>query len=728
MATFRSIQMKMFAGVFGLIFVVVASLAIYFPNYHVASVRHRLEQKAAAYGHLISREVESAIAFDDRQTAREVFDALEGDGDIRAVALYAASGRALLVHGELANPEPPAAPATHLTTEVLETSIRCIVPVVSKEGPRGTLVLEVSTKSVDDERTAIVSVAIVVGLVALAAGLLSSWLLARSIGRRLRAIASVTARVAEGDLDQAAIKDDSLDEIGQLARSFNGMVGKLRQLVQDMSTMAATEKSRLDHLVQERTDELASRNADIRLVLDHVGEGFLTLNIDGTVSREKSAIVTTWLGPMPDGTVFSTYLSALDPHFGACFGLGLEGILEDVLPIEVAVDQMPTLLCLGSQRLRLRYSPILLDGHLSRLLIVISDVTSELERERAEAFQRELLSLVSRLIADRAGVMEFMSDGEEIIAQVRAHDTERFQLMQAVHTLKGNCGLYGLTRLAERCHELESLVADRIGVPTDQERTPVLEAWNDVGRIVRSLTGDQAQGTLELSIEDLAMLRRSLTEGRSHADVLAQLTELELEPVERRFARLAEQARAIAARLDKLEPSIVVDPNGVRLDGQRWAPIWATFTHVIRNAIDHGIEPQHERVRAGKPPAGVLTLRATRGAGCVMIDLCDDGAGIDWNRLAQQAKQAGLKTSSRAELEAALFVDGISTKDAVTEISGRGVGLSAVKATCAQFGAELRVHSTLGRGTTVSVRFPTTNVSPRPGRSFDKTVVNARGT
>src|SRR6185503_6635765 len=238
----RSIQGRLFGVIFGLIAGVVAFLVGYFPSYYVSSVRDRLEQKAETYSRLVARQVESAVAFDDRATVREVFDAMAADKDIRAIALYDAAGRALFVYGEFADAltvAPRAADESR--TEQLSSGIRSTVPVISKEGPRGTLVLELSDAALGEERHRIQSVALVVGLAALGVGLAASWLIARSLGKRLRIMTGVTAAVAAGDLAPKPLGDESGDEIGQLARSFDYMINELRR-----------------------------RNADIRLVLEHV--------------------------------------------------------------------------------------------------------------------------------------------------------------------------------------------------------------------------------------------------------------------------------------------------------------------------------------------------------------------------------------------------------------------------------------------------------------------------
>jgi two-component system chemotaxis sensor kinase CheA len=679
----RSIQGRLFGVIFGLIVGVVAFLVGYFPSYYVRSVRDRLEQKAETYSRLVARQVESAVAFDDRATVREVFDAMAADKDIRAIALYDAAGRALFIYGEFDNPlavSPRAAEENG--TELLSSGIRSTVPVISKEGPRGTLVLELSGAALGEERRRIQTVALVVGLAALGVGLTASWLIARSLGKRLRRMTAVTAAVAAGNLTPPPLGDESADEIGQLARSFDYMINELRR-----------------------------RNADIRLVLDHVGEGFLTLDRRGVISTERSAIVEKWLGQVPPGYTFWDYVKPIDERFSAWFKLSWEALFEDVIPFDIALDQMPKFIRHGSRHFRIRYSPIMSDGAASQVLLVLADVTSEIERENAESAQRELLNLLGHVMKDRLAVFEFLAEGDDLVRRILADDgATPAALMPVVHTLKGNCGFFGLVRLAKLCHELETQLVEMQEMAS-VDRSKLAEAWRQVATLLRSLTSERAANTVEVALADFDGVRDAIAAGHSKAELLERLSALELEPAERRLARIADQAHALAARLGKPELAVRVESNDVRLDAACWAPFWSAFFHVVRNAVDHGIESPDERIQSGKLPGGVLTLRTVVQGAAILVELADDGRGIDWEKLAQRAQSAGLPHKSRADLEAALFRHDISTKDGVNENSGRGAGLAAVHIVTKALGATAEVRSVASGGTTFSFRVPTSAVT-----------------
>ena len=138
------------------------------------------------------------------------------------------------------------------------------------------------------------------------------------------------------------------------------------------------------------------------------------------------------------------------------------------------------------------------------------------------------------------------------------------------------------------------------------------------------------------------------------------------------------------------------------------------LTHLVRNAVDHGLETPEDRVAAGKPAEGVLTLRAYHQGGQVVVEVSDDGAGIDSDRVAAKAVERGLRTQAQVaqmsptDILQLIFVPGFSTAAAVTNVSGRGVGMDVVKTNIEGIGGTIEVESVVGRGTTCRLRIPLT--------------------
>ena len=213
--------------------------------------------------------------------------------------------------------------------------------------------------------------------------------------------------------------------------------------------------------------------------------------------------------------------------------------------------------------------------------------------------------------------------------------------------------------------------------------------------------------SVEIPERDYAELVALVANGAaSRRDLAQRLAAYQAEPVEKAFHRLGEQAIALARRFGKGDLRVVIDPGGVRLDHERFGAFFGELVHVVRNAVDHGIEGPEERVRAGKAPEGTLTLRAALERGELRLEIADDGAGIDWEAIRRSARARGLPHRTDAELLDALCQDGVTTRAEVTAVSGRGVGMAALRQRVVALHGKLEVESKHGRGTSWILRFP----------------------
>jgi two-component system chemotaxis sensor kinase CheA len=177
------------------------------------------------------------------------------------------------------------------------------------------------------------------------------------------------------------------------------------------------------------------------------------------------------------------------------------------------------------------------------------------------------------------------------------------------------------------------------------------------------------------------------------------------------FDRMARVARDTARTLGK-PIAFTIEGAQTELDRTMVEAIYDPLVHLVRNAIDHGIEGTIERARRGKPAAGTLTLRAYHHAGQVVVEIVDDGGGLDQARILERARSRGL-VSPEAQLTAdeihhLIFLPGFSTAAKVTEVSGRGVGMDVVKTNIERVRGRVEIESAAGRGTTIRLKLPLT--------------------
>ena len=137
---------------------------------------------------------------------------------------------------------------------------------------------------------------------------------------------------------------------------------------------------------------------------------------------------------------------------------------------------------------------------------------------------------------------------------------------------------------------------------------------------------------------------------------------------------MAERAKSLASRLGKQPIEIEQDAGSLRLPLEPWSEFWGAFVHVVRNAVDHGLETPAERAAKGKSGLPAIRLSCRRQGSQLVVEVSDNGHGIAWERVRAKAKERGLPHTTQNDLVNALFTDGLSTKDEVSDTSGRGVG------------------------------------------------------
>jgi two-component system chemotaxis sensor kinase CheA len=197
------------------------------------------------------------------------------------------------------------------------------------------------------------------------------------------------------------------------------------------------------------------------------------------------------------------------------------------------------------------------------------------------------------------------------------------------------------------------------------------------------------------------------------ADLRESVMKARMQPVSHVFSRFPRLVRDLALGLDK-RVRLEMEGQETELDKSLLEAIRDPLTHSIRNAIDHGIERPEARVAAGKPPEGLVRLRACHEGSHVIVEVHDDGAGISIERVREKAVERQLVTAQRAEqmnereILQLIFLPGFSTAAAVTSVSGRGVGMDVVRTNVEKIGGKVEVESRAGEGTILRLRIPLT--------------------
>lgn len=485
----------------------------------------------------------------------------------------------------------------------------------------------------------------------------------------------------------------------------------------------------LEKIVAARTETVRQQQRDMKLILDNTAQGLVTIGMDGKVLGEGSKAMRNWFGEQGDAELLSEWIGRSDSKFAEWFDLGLEAVTEGFLPRDITIGQLPKAVHVDGRTYTLAYRMVDQETETEtepapeedrrefereapapieeKMLVMINDVTEQLEKEARERRQAELLELFKHISRDKPGFLDFLGEAEELMAALmngKYDDLEH--LKRLIHTLKGNSAIFGMQTFSGICHELESMIADEGIAPTDEDIERVEAAWNNIREDLKQLLGEAETNRIQLEDSDYQAILRAIVDGAKKDAVTRMIESWRLEPTSRRLEIIEKQIQGLAERMGKEPVNVSLDSHDIRFDSKHYSPFWSAFIHVLRNTVDHGIDDADHREALGKPRGGVVKLATRVEDGQFIVSLEDDGPGVDWNALREKAAANGVDVESLKSNSELLFLSGVSSKSDVSEVSGRGVGMAAIAEACEALGGTIDVSSRAGSGTTIRFTFP----------------------
>jgi signal transduction histidine kinase len=494
---------------------------------------------------------------------------------------------------------------------------------------------------------------------------------------------------------------------------------------------------RAEHLSRELKSEVERQTRDIKSILENIQQGIFTLVGDGLtigsefsdhlkkIVRKESVAGSRLEGILLDhsdlsGDAKSQTMAALNAAMGedpAVFDLNAHCLASELGYTPEGTEQLRTL--------ELEWTPMVDNRQtVDKILVCVRDVTEIRSlQEKAREQEEELGILQEILKIPEERFQRFIQKTEEYLKQnrqlilnagsYRKADVVR-NLFMNMHTIKGTARTYFLHAISSASHDVEQYYAalQREEVPWQEER--LLNDLDRVGTLVQRY--DQVgRDKLGWSSADkvLRLPRRRLLDGLDrlitlHDEPLSEtggkvLTELEsilMEscycPIHTVLEDACKGADSLARDLHKHAPDIQIEPSNVILRDDGADLLHSVLIHLVRNALDHGLETPEVRVAAGKPPQGRIQIGITEQGPDLALSFSDDGQGLDLERIESKAREAGLlqpdKRYAAADLADLIFQSGLSTKDTVTEVSGRGVGMDAVRNYLESAGGEITLQ------------------------------------
>lgn len=536
------------------------------------------------------------------------------------------------------------------------------------------------------------------------------FLLYRQITGPISRMAAMMGEIATSQDFTRRLPVQRMDEVGHSIVAFNGMVEKIEQA----------------------SAQVRQKTADMQAMLQNIPQGILTIVDGNKVHPEYSAFLETVFDTtdiagrdvmelvFSDTNLGADTLSQIEAIGGACIG---EDVMNFTFNEHLMVGEIEKTMADGSVKiLDLSWSPITDEQDLViRLMLCVRDVT-ELRHLAAEANeQKRELEMIGEILAVApakfsefiASARRFLDENEQIVHQnPQATAFAIAKLFRNMHTIKGNGRTYGLLHLANVVHHAEQHYDDlrhpSSGAAWDQQELllqlgQVREIIDRYARINDVTLGRGASAAADQVLPGYE--RHVLTIDRKHIqesllrlenvntanlhelvavrnDVRRTLRLLGTETVEEVLAPVIDSLPALASDLGKAAPVVQIDDNGYVVHSFAAPLLQNVFMHLIRNAVDHGLESAEERLAHGKPEAGTIKLEMGVMEDMFQMALSDDGRGLALHKVRQIGIEKQLisvdQVLTDAQIARLILQPGFSTRSEVTEVSGRGVGMDAV--------------------------------------------------
>ncbi len=520
----------------------------------------------------------------------------------------------------------------------------------------------------------------------------------------LAGLSGTAKRIADGDL-AARVEVTSKDELAVVGQGFNAMADSIDSLIGK---------------INEKSQAIAA-------MLEHIPQGILTIVDGNAVHPEFSAYLKDLFETQDiagrdvmdlvfaNSDVGADTLDQVQAAIAACIGEDRMNLAFNAHLLVTAFDKR-----FGDGRvksLELSWSPICNAADVvEKLMLCVRDVTELKALAAAAGQQKRELEIIGEILAVNQekfhgfidNALQFMAENEQLIqttAEKRSDVVD--QLFRNMHTIKGNARTYGLMHLTNLVHEAEQSY-DALRQQVDGAWEPqrllaelataaaVVQEYAHINEVKLGRKGPGRRAGVEkywmvpkdhmdrvLAAFDAAAMHDLASVQAAHQRVQNLLQMIGTVAMDELLDGVLDSLPSLARELSKEPPDIAIRDHGIALRTQIADLLKNVFMHLYRNALDHGLETPAERVAAGKPARGRIELELALADGRLWLTLRDDGRGLAVAALRKKGIEKGLLAEfdqrTPEELAQLIFMPGFSTAQQVTEVSGRGVGMDAVK-------------------------------------------------
>ena len=462
------------------------------------------------------------------------------------------------------------------------------------------------------------------------------------------------------------------------------------------------------------------RTSAVRNLMDVSGQGLFTFDAQFMVEFEYSRACEEIFGEAIGGRQVQELLFSHDSTAAAEFVQGLTLYFDGKTKAEVIFDLLEKETIINGRFVEMQYR----EGQGNTVLCILTDVTSEKKLEETLRKENEQRNLVLRAVSHKHYFASFINEANELFELLRLFEDKTpvkkdlEMLMRRVHTFKGNAGFFGFINTQEVAHDFEFYISDQMvyedeidlyDISIDLKKSYYAEL-----KIISDTLGkkwiEEADSIVVSTKEYIKVENYVKKKYPTDVKLNAVLEHFRKIPVKDLFSRFPDIANNLAEQLGKKIKSFEIEGGEYTVLPEIFDTLVNTCIHLIRNMVDHGIEPPGEREVQQKDPGGTIVIKLEKDASKLHFEFSDDGRGISPKLVTQKAVENGLIAEgtelSDKEAFELIFHENLSTAQEITDVSGRGVGLSAVKREVEVLGGTMEVASKLNEGTKFIITLP----------------------
>lgn len=549
-------------------------------------------------------------------------------------------------------------------------------------------------------------------------------------------------KIAKGDFSSEVYINTS-DEVKILGDTFNLMSSEIQALLKNKEKLIAKLEDyskNLEKMVKQRTLELKEANTFMSSMVNSLDQGLLVFDTELKCLPMFTKACEPIFGISPLHKSIPEVLSITDESSVQNLQQWAMVVFQEMIPFESAVNLGPRQKITGNSYLdpdykyvQIDYYPMRNGDKIANVVMIATDKTNEIQAIEKAKEKEAYVSMILKILNSKTQFESFINEVEEIFEQFKnAFSVEdkriEFDLcMMLFHTLNGGFGIYSITKLQQMAREYESEISNiKDSNPDPIEYIQTLEGhveslkqeFLNFRAELDSLIGTKFatnQGFSEVSRDKILELKELVAKTNNKELQIYYNDNFVKNPIINYFKAYVDFCKTTAVKINKEFSGLTFHNSELKIEAEPLLEFFNVLVHLFRNCLDHGLEDSHTRQLSGKSLEGHIDIafdiiKSSDGK-LLSVIVQDDGAGIDPQAIRTRYQKLNpdedISHLTDKEVVYKIFDPFFSTRDNVSALSGRGVGMSAIKEVVDRLNGQIEIESHVGKGTIFSFLIPT---------------------